>query len=999
MSRDVLVVGSGIGGMRAAIDLAELGFKVHLIDSKPNAGGTLCQLDKQFPTDNCTMCQILPLHTFEGTSGFCLRMGINHKNIAFLSNTEVKGFFGEPKNFTVILRKKASYVDKEKCIGCGLCVETCKVEIPDEFQHGLTSRKAIYLHYPLINPNSYIIDIEHCTKCNECVKVCPTNAINLSDSDEEVNLSIGAVILSIGFEDFDAGELSQFGYAKFPNVITSIEFERLMSGLAPYNEGFVRPSDKVLPRRVAFLQCIGSRTLDRDYCSSACCMYALKEAISLKKLHPEIHVEIFFMDMRAFGKNYYRYYRHAKDDLNIKFSRCRVPSIDEDESRSLWLTYEREDGKVCKECFDLVVLSTGQTAPKSARELSRIFGIELNEHNFCRTDELVRIETGKEGVYVCGTFAEPKDIAHTIIEASASASKVSSLLSPSQTVSAPEKYNEKELRIGIVLCNCGRTLKDKIDFERLREFAGQLSNVVCVSEVDTLCLKDLEKIKDELKENRVSRAIFAACAPHLFEERFKEAVSNASIDPSLLETVSLREQLAWIHSECTEKALSVLSIAHQKLMMQEAMSLKTIPVTRRALIIGAGLSGMVSAISLAEQGFEVDLVEKSDRLGGRLRDIFYTIEGIDVQDLLKNITESVNKNDKISILIKTELSELDGFIGNFSARLKSASSTEERKYGAVIVASGASEYEPEGYSYKDNDKVITQRELEEIVVRMPETFHTPKRVVMIQCIGSRNDERPYCSRICCTKALKNALKLKDVNEQNEIYILYRDMMSFGFYEKYFTEARRQGVIFVRFDENEEPVLDVKDKEIEVSVKDARLQEEIKIKADYLVLSNGITANDNTALADALKVQLDDDGFFKEENPKYQPVKLSRDGVFVCGLAHSPMFINEAIAQALAVSTSVASILSKGVLEVGQGCASVNEELCDGCGVCEPVCPYDAIRIVNKDGKEKVAELNEILCRGCGVCVSACPSGAMEQKGYKDSQLIAMIDTALQEVSQ
>jgi len=998
----VMVIGGGIGGIQASLDLAQLGFKVYLIDKSSNIGGRLSQLDKQFPTNDCSMCQMLPTFKREGASELCLRRDLTHPNIQIMTNTEMEKVEGSAGNFEVSLKKKAKYVKEDKCIGCDLCAKVCQIEVKDEFNEGLVLRKAIYIKYPQAIPNLYTIDMESCNRCGECVKVCPTNAIDLSQKDEVFKLKVGAIILSFGFEEFDPHNLSQYGYGKYPNVVASTKFERIFSGTGPYNGKFARPSDGKMPRKIAFLQCIGSRNKERNYCSSTCCMIALKEAMIVKDIDPTIDVQIFFMDMMTFGKGYYRYYRKAKEK-GIKFIRYRVPAIEEtSDTKNLKINYETEKGDLIKDEFDLIVLSVGQNPPHSTKRISEILGLKLNEHGFCKTIDLSNVVV-KEGIYTCGCFSGPKDISETITEANAAALKTcTAMLSLRGKFSGGGSYpreidvTTQNPRIAIFICHCGKEVSSVINVRGVKEFASKLSNVYLVEDFKYLCFKpDLDEAKKKMVDSKINRVIFAACTSYKYEVLFKQVLRQIGLNPSLLQIVNFREQISWVHKDkklATEKAKKFLSMAVEKAMLQQPLPSITDSLIKRTLVVGGGISGMRAALLIAEQGFEVDLIERDSELGGRAREIYYTLEGLNVQPFLKKEMGEIENNNSIHIYKNTKLEEVRGYAGNFQARLKTDQSNSRTfSYGAIVIATGAKENQPKEYSYGEDKRIIPQREMEKLIINKKIDINSQSSIVMIQCVGSREEPHLYCSRVCCSQAIKNALKIKEENPRANIYILYRDIMSYGFKEEYYTKAREMGIVFIRYNVDDKPQLKIEKDKLKVKVTDPVLNEELIINPGLVVLSVGMIPENNPSLAKILDVPLNEDGFFEEANVKFRPLQFLRDGIFICGLAHSPCSIKEAITQANAAAGKVVMLFSQEKMSSRRYIAKVNERWCSGCEVCISSCPYKA-RVM--DEQKKVAKVIATLCRGCGTCAAVCPNGATKLKGYEDKQILSMIDAAI-----
>ena len=1002
--KTVLVVGAGVGGIKASLDLAESGFKVYLCDRSPDIGGTLLQMDKWFPDSHCGMCKMLPLVVGDESAQFCLRRGLNHPNIEFLPLTEVEKVEGEAGKFSVTLRRKPLGVKRDLCSGCGLCTQVCPVEVASEFNQGLDKRKAIYIRNPLVAANAYLIDWENCTKCGACVEKCPSQAINLGEQDETREIEVGAIVLSTGFEEFNPQLTTQYGYQRYTNVVTSIEMERILSPSGPWQGKLVRPSDGKTPRSIAFLQCVGSREIAWNYCSSACCMYAIKEAILAKEANPDIDVSIFYMDIRAFGKGNYKYFLEAKEKYGINFVRCRVPVIkQEPQTGDIFFIAKAEDGKLEKYRFELVVLSVGQVPPPRFADLSQTLGVELNKWGFCQTEEFSSVKTSREGVYVCGSASAPKDIADTLVEAGAAACQVSKLLSiPGSPVEAAEAgggeiTEEEEPMTAVIVCRCGEEIGSVVDINKLIEFSKELSGVVHVAEVPYLCQRDtLEKLIGEIKKSRANQMIFAACPPSTCGGLVTSALREAGLNQLFVQFVNLREGVAWVHKEqpvaATEKAKRLVAMAAERARLQKGSAASPSVVQGGALVIGGGLSGLVAALSVAGQEYEVHLVEKSSELGGNLRDIHSTLLGNDPQKLLGDIIQEVEASPMIHVYKETEVAQVGGYAGNFDVSLTSQEQEIPLQVGAAIIATGGSEYQPSEYLYGQSDCVVTQRELEQRLNSGELKPESLDLVVMIQCVGSRNNERPYCSRICCNQALKNALKLRQLNPETQVFILYRDLMSYGFMEEYYTQAREAGVIFIRYELDEEPQVELEQEALKVEIKEPALGDRLILEPDLLVLSPAIIPQDsNQGLAQMLGLELTEEGFFREAEIKFRPVDFNKEGVFACGLALSPRSIGESIAEAQAAAQRAVTLLSREQLQPSPIVAEVNERWCTGCEVCIEACPYGA-RV--KDSDKGVVVVREALCYGCGACVAACPSGAAKLRRFTDKQVFSMIDAGV-----
>ena len=845
-----------------------------------------------------------------------------------------------------------------------------------------------------------------CSECMECVRVCKARAVNHEMRDELIHFEVGAIVLANGYEPFDAGRKPEFGYGRYKNVVTSVQFERILSASGPYSGHIKRPGDGRVPKKIAWIQCVGSRDVPEgnDYCSSVCCMYATKQSIIAREHESDLETTIFFIDMRSFGKGFESFFNRAKNENGTRFVRSQISSIKENpENENLILQYvdTRNSRSVIREEFDLVVLSVGLVADESIKSIAELAGIQCNQFSFAGAHAWLPLLSSREGIFLSGAVSGPKDIPETVMQSSAAAALCGELLQEVRGSEIevrkfpPERdVSSEEPRIGVFVCHCGVNIASVVNVEEVVAYAQKIPGVAYAENTLYACSQDTQKkIRETIVEKRLNRLVIASCTPRTHESLFQETLREAGLNKYLFEMADIREQCSWVHQgepeKATEKAKDLVRGSIGKSQLLEPIHFKTVGITKSVLVIGGGISGMNTALSLSRQGIEVFLVEKKERLGGELSHIKSSLEGYDWQTRLSETIASVESQDNITVFLNSELERINGFLGNFTSVVK-GESTSEIHHGAVVIATGAGQLTPDNFLYGVHSNVITQRELETQL----KNGLTGKHIVMIQCIGSRNEDRPYCSRVCCGEAVKNALAIKERDPRATVSILYREMRTYAYKEIYYRKAREKGVRFIHFADDRYPEVSAINGSLEVRVHNTVLDKELTLSADTLVLSSAIVPDgpNNRHIGELLKVPLNEDGFFMEAHVKLRPVDFANEGIFVCGLAHSPKFTEENVTQALAVAGRVACLLSRDTLEVGGLISVVDPDKCAACLTCIRECIYEA-PFINPDG---VAEIEAVKCQGCGNCASACPAKAIQLRTFTDNQEKALFFSILKE---
>jgi heterodisulfide reductase subunit A-like polyferredoxin len=850
-----------------------------------------------------------------------------------------------------------------------------------------------------------------CCECLECVKACKAEAATFAthaQRDEAVEIDVGSIILAPGAEVYDPGRHDTFNYLKHSNVVTSMEFERILSASGPYGGHLIRPSDHVEPKKIAWLQCIGSRDVHlgaHGYCSGVCCTYAIKEAM-LAKEHSSngLDAAVFYIDMRTFGKDFEAYYNRAKEESGVRFVKSKITKVESNEETGMQvIRYVDETGRRLEEEFDMVVLSVGLSASMQTAEEAQKWGIDLDHYNFAKTDSFNPVQTSRPGIYVCGIFQGPKDIPSSVIDSSAAAGVAGSRLSDvrwtlTRTREIPEEVDVRgePPRIGVFVCRCGTNIAGTVDVPEVVEFSKNLPGVVYVEENMFSCSQDTQdKMTEVIKEQRLNRVVVAACTPKTHEPLFQETLINAGVNKYLFEMGNIRNQCSWVHKDdpdrATEKSKDIVRMAVAKAGLLEPLTESTMPINQSVLVIGGGVSGMAAARNMSQQGYHTYLIEKADALGGQARHLHETWRGEEIQGYLAELKDGVQSDGNIEVFLNAKISQVDGFVGNFKTTIRQNGDRRELEHGVTIIASGASEFKPNGYLYGEDSRVVTGLELQQRFVDNDPSLTQGDTAVFIQCVGSRIPERPYCSKVCCTQSIKSAMKLKDMDPKKNVFVLYRDMRPYGLREDLYREARSAGIRFIRYDSDKDLNVTHGDEGLKVSFTDRVLGRIMEIRSDLLVLASAVVPEAENPLAQLYKVPVNADGFFAEAHVKLRPVDFATDGVFVCGLAHAPKPIDESITQAQASVARAVTVLAMKDIKLGGIISQIRPELCSGCLGCLNVCPFGAITF---DNQKFVAEVNPALCKGCGACAAVCPSEAPALMGFDNNQIYAQIKGAL-----
>jgi heterodisulfide reductase subunit A len=987
--------------VQAALDLTALGLKVHLLEKGSAIGGVMARIDKTFPTNDCSLCILAPKLVEAGRDA----------NIDILTRSEIVGLSGEPGRFTVLIRKHPRYIDETTCTGCGQCAQYCLKEIDDGYNENMASTSAIHIDYAQAVPATYAIDPAKCLRikhgtCGLCAVVCQKRAINFDEQPQTLTLTVGAVVLAVGFGRIKPEVLARYGWGRFPDVLTAFEHERLMCASGPTQGEIVRPSDRKHPKKIAFLQCIGSRDqgCGNNYCSSVCCMYAIKQATLAREHDKDAEITLFYMDIRTHGKGFDAARERACRENTFRVIYARPPKVEDVFDGRMLLTWSGEDGRHHFEKFDLVVLSQGLESPDDAEQLAATCGISLNPYQFAATTLYAPLATDRPGVYVIGAFQGPKDIPDSVVQAGSVAGLCSAQLAGARhqaTVQCafPEErdISAEEPRIGVFVCHCGTNIGGVVNVQDVAAYARTLPHVVYATNNLYSCSQDTQsQLAATIREQRLNRIVVAACTPRTHEPLFQATMREAGLNRALFEMANIRDQCSWVHmhepQEATAKSRDLVRMAVAKAAFLLPLQEHQLPVTPSALVVGGGLAGMTAALTIAGQGYETTLVERDDHLGGQTLRLSQDRCGGSPAQRIHELIAEIEQHPRITVLKEATVAAVSGYVGNFTTTVNTGASSQVINHGVAVLATGGRPYQPKQYLHGTSERVVTQLELEQRLAGKHPLPARAKQVVMIQCVGSRGEDLAYCSRVCCGQALKNALRLKALQPDLGITVFYRDMRAHGFLEDDYLAAREQGVLFIRYTPDRPPRVTPgqgKTSPLAVSGFDPLLGEEVLVKADLLVLSVGIVAENTRDLALMLKVPVTADQFFLEAHVKLRPVDLPVDGVFTCGLAHSPQAMAESIAQAQAAAGRACQPLARGYIAPEPVVSAVDEEKCIGCGACQTFCPYKAIEIYKVDNRKKARTITA-SCKGCGVCSARCPTMAIDMGRFTLDSIMAQI---------
>jgi len=1018
---DVLIVGGGMAGISAALALAEGGHHAHMIERTVSIGGNYVAIYKIFPALECSACVMTPLTSFVG----------KHPNITIHSLSTVERVTGSKGNFKVTIRKKARYVNEDTCTGCQSCIQSCPVEVPNEYDFGLSLRKAIYMNFPQQIPLVAAIDRDSCIGCGTCAAVCPNDCIFYDDEDRLYELNVGSIIVATGVEEYKPLDYGEYGYGIFPNVVTSLEYDRQTHPTGPTDAHMVRPSDGKEPERILFVNCVGSRDVRENvqgyssHCNRVCCSFGCKLAQVTRMHYPEDHCEIIYsyMDMRTAGKALEEFLWDTQHNKGIRFIRGRVGEIYEDpDTNDLSVKLEdTETGKITElENISMVVLNSSFRPSEGTEELAKILKIEIDEAGYIK--ELhpngSALETTRPGIYVAGCAHGPKDGTDSVNEGKGAAMAAHSTLpipNPPEVEKPPPLETGDEPRVGVFICHCGGIIGDVIDSPGLAEWAKDLPNVAYSTDYIFMCSDPGQQLVTEaILEHDLNRVVVGSCSPLQHEQTFRSALEAAGLSGYyLVGPVGLREQLTLVHANAPpdmrqEKAQDMIRSAVAKAVNNEIVPLKEVQVTRTVMVVGGGVSGMTAALDVDRKGFDVVLVEKQEKLGGRLNDLHTLFPAMNpAQELVDDLVARVENAKRIKVLLNSKIVKRDGTYGNYVITVENTKTGETEDYtiGTMVIAVGTDTYEPEvgEFGWGEVPGVMKTLDLEKML-KNGELKEPPKNPVFIHCVGSRQtpgEGNRYCSRVCCSAVLAMQHELKEMFPDVKVFSAYKEHIrpfADGM-EEMWRENREKGVTYLRWSREKTVTVEKAPDADEaiVTVYDTLSQETFKIRSSMVVLAVGLEApHDVDELVRAMGINRGQDGFLLEMHMKFRPVETTVPGVFL-GTTYAKS-VADSINQTRGAASEATAPLNLGTVKIELLTADVDEDLCVGCDLCHysEICPYDAISMVEISPGVKKSVTNEMACEGCGACTAICPTGARDLRWWREQSFLDQIEEMLRE---
>lgn len=971
---NVLVYGTNMGGYRAAYAFAKMGYPVILLNRGAYVDEVHNQLLAQLPLDFCWICGHMPQRLFKA-------LGSLQDNY----NAQLLEISGQAGNFTVKFSKRDQTVNNFACTECDKCIDVCPVDVGD--------RKAIYVLPKAGWENIYLVDREHCTECGKCEEVCPTQCLKLNRPEEVVEGKVGAIVLAHEYEAASDEELKDFAAGESPSVVRNSEIANRSLLTNFVRESVELPSGKI-PTSFGIVVTPDFSKPGVEFGNPNLWVSAAYRAVSIKRVLPEADVTIYLGDYRAAGKGHHAWHDKALG-AGTRVLRADSLKITPGEGETATIEYER-DGEAQRDSVDLAILITGQKPSSLTPEMDRICGIKANEDGFCNVRPFSSCETDVDGIFAVGEFSGAKGNPETVWEGCAALTESLKYLGPPTFKPAPppELRNTRgEVpKIGVFICSCFGDFAERMDLQGLADRVAKLPHVAHAEIIDACCTPPtIKQTAERIKDSGVNRVVLAVCTPLQKLLKYRKTVMMAGLNPLLSEYVRLREDVINVHRDRDKmlaKALALIKGAVERVRFSSQAPPPMDAFGDTALIIGGGPAGLMAAESVSKGGFGVTIVEREPELGGQFERL-----SAEQKEFVQKLKAYLEAEPTATVYTGSEVARVDGYGGNFDVTLRTPEGEKQTQAAVIMVATGADCFEPKGFSYGEDPAVMTQHELRQKM----QGGETPERVAMIQCVGSRSDEHPYCSHVCCEQALENAIELK--RKGSEATIFFRDISTCGKAHLY-TEAKDAGVRFVRFEDGAYPDVAKSNGSLQVSSGDVA-----KVEADVVALSAGIVPNkeNNERLSQVIGHPLDRDGFFESDASAYpfeeaikrvtKPLELATNGVYPIGLAHSPRSFEAALLTARDAAGRSMVMLSKPKLPPPNAMylAEVKESLCVGCGVCVEVCPYSARQV---DPLGKVAVVHPFLCDSCGSCVVACPSNASHLRDFMHDQVTASIDAVL-----